>query len=352
MIFRALACFWLTCACACAQLQLTDLRTGALCKPTSAIDLGVVDTTGTSVPFRITNTGTSDVVLDTLKIGGFDFDVAQIPALHQPVHPNEAKDFRITLLPSSAGAYSATLYVNKDSYSVIANVTAGAGGSTNPLPPFHIVVDPASLASGQQAKLTIKFDAAASAGGNGLLTLDFNAAGRSGDPAIGFTGPAPKSVPFTIAQGEDTARFQGEPAIYFQTGSTAGTIILTATLGGGIDTQRLDIAKAPVWIDSIRPTTGPGAITLAITGFDNTRSVSELAFTFLDVNGGILGGGPIAAPGAPDQFAQYFANPPLGGQFVVYAAFQVTGDVSQIASVTVGFKNSAGATNASVKMTK
>jgi hypothetical protein len=47
------------------------------------------------------------------------------------------------------------------------------------------------------------------------------------------------------------------------------------------------------------------------------------------------------------NFATYFqTNSQVGGSFVLTATFPVTGDITQIASVTTDFTNSAGTTSA------
>jgi len=176
---------------------------------------------------------------------------------------------------------------------------------------------------------------------------------------MGLLLPAPSnelvpprgSVAFNIGAGQNAAQFvidsSGDTAasLTFQTGSTAGTVLFTVALGGDSTQASFPIAPAPVSMDTILLNTGPGAITLDVSGWDNTRSASQVSFTFLDSGGNILGGGPISADVSSD-FEEYFQNPPLGGEFELRAAFVVTGDTSQVNSVTVQFTNSAGVSSA------
>jgi hypothetical protein len=216
------------------------------------------------------------------------------------------------------------------------------------MPGFRIAIDPQALASGQQPKLSIKFDAKAPAAGNGLLTMDFIG---KGDPAIRFISPASRSVPFTIAKDEDTARFSGEPDIVFQTGTTAGTIIFHATLGAETEQATFQLAPAVVSMDSIRGTRTASSLLVAVTAFDNTRSASTVKFKFLDSSGNALGAGQTSSD-VTALFQQYFEHPELGGMFVLRASFAVTGDTSQVDSIEVELDNSAGASRASAKMTE
>jgi hypothetical protein len=82
-----------------------------------------------------------------------------------------------------------------------------------------------------------------------------------------------------------------------------------------------------------------------VTGFDNTRSIGALAFTFYDSSGNVLPSGSIQTNAAGD-FAKYFSGSDLGGAFILRAVFPVTGDTSRIASCDVTLANSAGTTKA------
>lgn len=343
MTGRTAALAFLACSCAMAQLRLTDAR-GAVCDPNVAIDLGTVAMAGTAASFRLTNTGATSVALETLKIAGVGFDVTGGPELPVTVLSNASVDFKIKLAPTAAGAYTGKLFVNKDAYTVMAK--AAAGGSTEPIPSFRIVVDPPALASGQQPKLSIKFDAKATAAGNGLLRMDFIG---KGDPAIRFMSPETRSMPFTIAAGEDMARFSGEQEIVFQTGTTAGTIIFTATLGAETEQATFQLAPSVVLMDSIRGTRAATELRVAVTAFDNTRSTSTVKFKFLDSAGRALGAGEMTAD-VSALFQQYFEHAELGGMFILRASFPVTGDPTQVDTVEVELANSAGASRASVKM--
>jgi hypothetical protein len=171
-------------------------------------------------------------------------------------------------------------------------------------------------------------------------------------PESGALVPPRGQVAFQIGAGQNTPQFVIDScggtaqSLDFQTGSTAGTITFTVTLGTDSTQASFAIAPASVWIDTILLTTGPGAITLDVTGFDNTRSASQVTFTFLDSGGRVVGGGPVSADVSSD-FEQYFQNPSLGGVFKLMAAFPVTGDTSQVNSVEVGFTNAAGTSAAS-----
>ncbi len=350
MIGRSLLCAAVLSVPAFAGFELSLERSGAVCAPGVVFELGTVGKTATAFTFRITNTGSSGVELKPPKLTLLPqyqgaFALVDAPTTPVTLVAQGFTRFDVKLTPDSVGIYRADLVINSVTYGLQATVTNQ--------PAFRIAVDPETLTSGQQARLTVKFDSPAVASGSGLLTMDFIG---KGDPGIGFISAAPRSLPFTVTPGEDTARFQGETSIDFQTGTTAGSIIFRAVLDPDTEQERKDeltcpIATALVWVDSVRMTSGTGALTVAITGFDNTRSTTQVRFTFKDRGGRNLGSGPISADVAA-AFQDYFRNPEKGGMFVLRAQFPVTGDPGQIGSVQVGMTNNIGATTANVTITE
>jgi hypothetical protein len=353
MMRRMLACAVLACLPALAALQLSVARTGAVCDPLVAIEMGTSGLTGKSLKLSVTNTGTSVVTLKTLAFETADaayFSVTDVSqTLPISLVSQASLTFRVKLTPTTAGTYLGRLHVNDETYKLKSVVDAAAGDTTEQ-PMFSIVVTPSSLASGDQATVVLKFDGPAVKNANGLLKLDFIG---KGDPAIQFVAPAGRSVPFKIAEGEDAAKFTDEEgnvaaSITVQAGSTEGSIILTATLDGETEPATLVIPAAPVWVDSIRSTNTSTSLTLSVSGFDNTRSATRARFTFLSSSGATLAG-PLTAD-VTDAFAAYFKNAELGGMFVLRATFPITGDVTLISSVKVELTNSAGVTTASAKI--
>jgi len=80
---------------------------------------------------------------------------------------------------------------------------------------------------------------------------------------------------------------------------------------------------------------------IRITGFDNTRSLGSLSFTFYDAAGNAIAPGAIRADATKD-FAGYFAGSGLGGIFLLRATFPVNGNTSGVASCEATLTNSAG----------
>jgi len=84
-----------------------------------------------------------------------------------------------------------------------------------------------------------------------------------------------------------------------------------------------------------------GSVAWRLTGFDNTRSMGALVFTFHDSGGNTIAPGMIRIDATLD-FSRYFAASDLGGAFLLRLAFPVTGDASGIASCEAALTNSAG----------
>jgi hypothetical protein len=80
---------------------------------------------------------------------------------------------------------------------------------------------------------------------------------------------------------------------------------------------------------------------VTVTGFDNTYSASQFSFTFSDTTGKTIGT-PITVNEAANFQTLFFTNNTEGGIFSLQASFPVTGDVTQVGSVSVAVTNSAG----------
>jgi hypothetical protein len=127
----------------------------------------------------------------------------------------------------------------------------------------------------------------------------------------------------------------------FQTGTTAGVLTFTAQVGGASDQRSVTIAGVAPGISTAQGVRSAGAVEVRIAGFDNTRSLGALSFTFYDAAGNPIAPGAIRTDAAAD-FAKYFAASDLGGVFLLRAVFPVTGDAALVASCEATLANSAG----------
>ena len=117
--------------------------------------------------------------------------------------------------------------------------------------------------------------------------------GLPDDSAVQFLSGAKRVATVTIAAGDSTAKFGGQPDFAFQTGTTAGSIVFTLTLPNSSDQYTLPLAPAVVGIDTATGARRVNDLDVNIAGFDNTHSISQLGFTFYDASGSVIQPGMI-----------------------------------------------------------
>jgi hypothetical protein len=290
------------------------------------VDFGSV-VRGTSISRRITIQNDTPLVLTipAISVQGADFALLAAAPSGQALQPRQGGEFSIVFTPQVTGAREGSLTIGDRSYAL-----TGAGMDP-PLPKPRVSLDLKQAASAQQGALIVYFDAAAQTGGSGIATLDFRG---SADAAIAFAAGG-RRVTFPIAAGDT------QVVLPFQTGTTAGVLTFTAQVGDSSDQQSLTIGAVPPSISTVQGVRSAGSVEIRITGFDNTRSLGTLGFTFYDAGGNMIAPGAIRVDVAAD-FVNYFAGSDLGGVFLLRAVFPVNGDAAQVTSYEATLANSAG----------
>ena len=292
--------------------------------------------------FVLENPHREPLALDRFSVEGSGFSLADGARLPQRFEPGQEFAFHVTFAPDSPGPQTGRLIVNGRGF-----VLAGVGIAP-PLPRPRIVLDPAAPGSGRQVRVRIRLAEPARTAGEGELRLQFEPAapGWPDDPGIAFLSPAGRIARFSVEARASAATFGGRDEIVMQTGTTAGRLTLTARLGEHVEQASLVLAPLPVQVDSARLSRGANGVELALAGFDNTRSVSRIVFTFYGADGRLLEPGPIAVDLAA-EFRRYFESSALGGMFALRAVFPVMGDAGAVAGVEVELANSVAATRTS-----
>jgi hypothetical protein len=287
--------------------------------------------------FRLMSPAGASVTVASLSLGAGPFEGSGFPAMPLALGPGEAADFLITYAPQVSGIHQATLQVG-DRRFLLEGVAYDP-----PLPRPEIRIEPQTFDSARQGKVSVRLVSPAPAAGTGELQIEFQPAVQPAgdDPAILFLDGGGRTVRFTVKEGETIARFGAEEATAFQTGTTAGAITFVARLGGYTVRSAVSIAPSPVVLDSGAGRRTATGVSLEVRGFDNSRSVSEVAFTFFDTRGQTLPGQPIRSQAA-EAFRNYFQKTVVGGMFALTASFPVTGEASLLGAVEVQFTNSAG----------
>lgn len=187
-----------------------------------------------------------------------------------------------------------------------------------------------------QAKLKVRLSEAARTAYLATLTLEFTPdAGLPDDAAVAFLPQAARTLSVRFAEGESESK-----EIVFQTGTTAGLIRLRAALGSNTEEKSVRIQPEPVAVTATRALAASAAAEVTVTGFDTTRTVSRVAFTFYLKNGQTAAPGRVEADVA-SAFSTYFKTV-TGGAFALRANFPVSGTFSELEGVEVEIVNSAG----------
>ncbi len=303
------------------------------------VDFGTAER-GDSVArrFSLENRTAASLAIPSLRVQGDAFQLAAT-AFPAQLDPGESLGFSVIWSPQAVGSSEGLLEVNTRRFRLHGNTVEPA------LPAPRIVLPADALRSGQQVTISVRLANAARSSGSGQLRLEFQ--GKD-DPAVQFLSPAGRVVSFTVSPGEDIARFGGRTEVQFQTGTTAGSLILTAQLGSSTDQVAVSLAQIPVSIDSGSAKRTASSVDVTVAAFDNARTASTIGFTFYSASGTRLSA-PIQVD-LTSRFSAYFQSSLLGGVFSLKAVFPVSGAVAQLDSVDVDITNALGTTRKNVKI--
>jgi hypothetical protein len=297
----------------------------------TATDLGLTER-GTTVTklFRVENTTQEPVYIQSAAVTGSHFALPQSFPAPLELAPRNAYEFAVAFTPKASGVFQGAIVIDGRTYRIT--------GSANepPFPKPTIVVDLPNPASAQQGKVSVHLSQASRSIGAGKLRMDFSAA----DDAVRFLKGTSRSATFDVVEGTTIP----VPELTFQTGTSAGTIVFTAEVGGWTATASVVIAPQRVFLEKTRAVKNGSMLEVEITGFDNTRSVDELAFTFYTSRGETIQPGAIRVNSGAD-FRRFFETSTAGGVFSLKAVFPVAGSLADIASTEVQVTSSPGATS-------
>ncbi len=290
--------------------------------------------------FVISNQATIPVMVSPVVLNAAQFRLPAPVATPLTLQPGDQVSFTVEFAPTSSGDKTGSLQVGA--------VTVEVKGTAfeAPVPTPSLSFDKTSYGNGEQGHVSVTLESAAAIPLTGNLFLNFTPADASFTPEPGamFLSGSSKSIPISFALGATQGTFNGANTIDFQTGTTAGTLQFTFELGGQTQNSSFTLAAAGPTVDSLFSQVSTSQIEIRVNGFDNTRSASQMRFTFYNRQGAAIGS-PISADVA-SKFSVFFAATDAGGLFSVQAIFPVTGDTSVIGGVDVELTNSAGTTRA------
>jgi hypothetical protein len=313
-----------------------QLPSGTATLGRAAVNFGSVPVgSNATLDFLAVNQTTLVLTVDAIGVAAGDFALVGPPPSGTALDPQASAGFSIEFSPTAAGARTAVLAIGNLQF------TLTGTGAPLPLPTPALSVTLGEAQSAQQGSVAVSFSAAAQTAGSGTVTLSFEAqmAGAL-DPGIVFATGC-QTAPFTFNQGDTAASFGGAGSAAFQTGTTAGTLTLEAQIGNSVSRQSVVIQPAVIAVAAVTGALQAAAVTVDVTGFDNTRTAGKLSFTFYDPAGNVIPPGAINADSTA-AFSSYFAGAGEGGQFALNAFFPVNGDPSKVRGVTVQLVNTAG----------
>ena len=167
------------------------------------------------------------------------------------------------------------------------------------------------------------------------------------DPSVQFSSGG-RTARIVIPAGA----LDGATDVGVQTGTVAGTIVITAQLQAmGLDVtpspaprrtiQVNPAAPVPVTVTATRNATG---FNVVITGFVTSREITQVVYQFTGASGGNLQTTQLTVSVDP-LFSQWFAgsqSAAFGSQFTLTQPFTVQGSTQAIVSVTVTMVNRVG----------
>jgi hypothetical protein len=152
-----------------------------------------------------------------------------------------------------------------------------------------------------------------------------------------------------IASGAQTATYNGQSSIAFQTGTTAGTITFSVAFPNTTTyTQSFTIPAAIPLFSTAQANRNIPNLVVTVAGYDDTYSAGVVSFTFYDTGGNVIGSA-ISSDQTSNFKQLFFTGNTYGGLFSLQASFPVTaGDITKVGSVTVSLANSSGTTTQSI----
>lgn len=323
---------------------ITTARGGSPIGAGTPVDLGTANSGQTvSKTVWLENRESLALTVRSMRVSGDGIAAAPGTFTTFSIAAGQAEAIEIRFQPTGASRrYTATLTIDGRVFPLTAI------GTDPPLPQPSIEVDGVS-ASGQAPKLSVQFATVPETDVNGTIKMDFKplvSTGSADDPAIRFLTSNGRNLPVQVRRGQAKAFFgsaanAAQDAV-FQTGSTAGTITWTLEIGTFKEVRTMQLQPAPANISESLALRRVQDLDISLTGFDNTRSMDQLSFTFYDTSGRAVSPGAIKVDVKQD-FSRFFSTSATGGVFTMRASFPVSGGAaSLIGSVDVELVNSAG----------
>jgi hypothetical protein len=286
--------------------------------------------------FEVTNTGTAATTVNSVSLASVTagFELENLPALPLQLNAGSSVRFNVKFEPTVVGAATTTLRVDTASFTV--NAT---GTQPPPLPSYRFDGATGNQQPVQQPAVGLALSQAYPLALNGKLTLTFNSDQFSNDPAVQFAIGG-RSIDFTIPANSTRAIFaNGAQQVRLQTGTVAGNIILTPSFvtDGGInltptrpDSLTLTVPPSgPVLLSAGISARTANTLTLLLTGYATTRSITQVDLRFTPVAGETVSTTQLTlnVEASFNAWYQSQQSQAFGSQFSVTVPLTLAGDV-------------------------
>jgi hypothetical protein len=314
-----------------------------------------------SVSFSIQNTGTSDATISSINLAAVSaiFSLQQLPGLPMNLKPGDTVTFAVNFVPNAVGSLTAILNINNSSFTL-----SGTGTPPAALPSFQFQGPSGTQPAAQQPTVGLTLAAPYPLALQGSLTLTFTSAVFTDDPAIQFAAGGRK-VNFTIPANSTQAVFTaGATSMPLQTGTTAGTILITPSFAtqSGFDMTppspaalTLTIQRSAVQLSSASVTAETlTSFTVVLKGYSTTRTVTKLDIDISSKPGVSFSTSHLTLDVSSASSAWYQSNTSqaFGGAFLIAVPFvlsnggSATDLVHMLQSLNITATNDVGTSSA------
>jgi hypothetical protein len=315
---------------------------------TATFPNAVVGSTATGT-FNVLNAGNLPTTINSISVSGQYFGIT-IPPLPSVINPGSILSIPAFFAPNALGTLTGTLGIDTQIFTL-----KGFGTAPPSLPSYTFTGVADTAAPAAQPVIGLSLSSPYSLDITGTLVLSFASGAFVNDPTIQFASGG-LTVNFRIPANTTTALFGSASTIPFQTGTIAGTIIVTPSFSTGLVsltpssplTKSIVIAPGAPVIRNVKVANQTAnSFQVLISGFSTPRAVSQITLQFTGTAGANLltTSIPINTDSAFTAWYQSIASATVGSQFTATVTIAVNGSISAVQSVAVTASNLVGLSN-------
>jgi hypothetical protein len=308
----------------------------------------------TSAVIQIENAGTTAATLDLIAITGAGLSITSAPILPATLAAGQSNSITVTCTPIQTQASTGQLLIGADIFQI-----SVPGVPT--LPSWQFTGASGLQQPFQQPAIGLSLDSPYPVALAGTLTISVAAASFGPDPAVQFSAGGAQ-VAFTIPANTLEAVFPGgSNQIQLQTGTVAGTILITPsfTLGtaGGINITPANPAALQLSVPTLPPALltaslnafTTSSLTVVVTGYSTTRDLGNLTVQFTPNSDFTLNATSFTLDLSAAANVWFLSGASAGGQFNIEIPFTfgptgtTTNLTASISAISVSVTNSVGA---------